>query len=262
MKQTILNSILCLLLLSIVFPDKIHKMIDDLVSGENRYSFNEMQLSIKENSSEYDKELILKGLLEINGEKSFTLFKNYIDNNENGIYANLAVSKIADYYYTEGLYDKSSKWYKKLLFNSKAIDNLIPSINYFINSLAVSGKLDSAKYYTKLLKNKFPNLNFNSEFYSRDNNSLENNEHSKKIYNENSYYVQIGLYERYSDATYNRSILLSSGFLSRIDEVLVDNQKLYTLRVGYYSDIQKAENIKRRIRSRLGLTDLEIMELK
>ena len=32
-----------------------------------------------------------------------------------------------------------------------------PSINYFINSLAVSGRLDSAKYYTKVLKNKYPN---------------------------------------------------------------------------------------------------------
>ena len=55
---------------------------------------------------------------------------------------------------------------------------------------------------------------------------------------------------------------MSSGFLSRIDEVLDDNRKLYALRVGYYSDIQKAENIKRRIRSRLGLTNLEIVGLK
>ena len=37
---------------------------------------------------------------------------------------------------------------------------------------------------------------------------------------------------------------------------------VYALRVGYYSDNQKAENIKRRIRSRLGLTNLEIIELK
>ena len=81
-------------------------------------------------------------------------------------------------------------------------------------------------------------------------------------YSQKNYYVQVGLYDRYSDATYNRSILLSSGFLSRIDEVLANSHTLYALRVGYYSDIQKAENIKRRIRSRLGLTNLEIIVLK
>ena len=103
---------------------------------------------------------------------------------------------------------------------------------------------------------RYPDLSFNSNFYS------SNNKSTKKQYTDKSYYVQVGLYDRYSDATYNRSILLSSGFLSRIDEVLLDNRTLYALRVGYYSDIQKAENIKRRIRSRLGLTNLEIIELK
>jgi len=262
LKQIILNNIQYLLLLSMIYPSQIDKIIDDFISGSNKYSFSEMEAQIKEHSSENHNMLILKGLLEIDGEKSLSFFKDYFENNKNGTYSNLALSRIADYYYTEGLYTQSSQWYKKLLFNSKSIDNLIPSINYFINSLAVSGKLDSAKYYTKLLKNKYPNLNFNSDFYSKKNNSEDSNKRSKQNYSKESYYVQVGLYERYSDATYNRSILLSSGFLSRIDEVLDDNRKLYALRVGYYSDIQKAENIKRRIRSRLGLTNLEIVGLK
>lgn len=261
MRQIILNNILYFLLFSVIISDDLDKMINDLISGENRYSFNELRLHTEQTSKGNDKALILKGLLEIDGEKSFTFFKNYIEKNKNGDYSNLALSRIADYYYTQGLYGKSSQWYKKLLFNSKPIDNLVPSINYFINSLKVSGKLDSAKYYTKLLENKYPDLSFNAKFYSKENNSSKIKK-NKKSYSEESYYVQIGLYERYSDATYNRSILLSSGFLSRIDEVLVDSRTLYALRVGYYSDIQKAENIKRRIRSRLGLTGLEIIELK
>ncbi len=261
MKQIILNNSLFLIFFSITFSNQVDKMINDLISGKTNNSFTDMRSQINDISFENDKELILRGLLEIEGEKSFNFFKDYIDKNNDGYYSSLALSKIADYYYTEGLYSKSSKWYKNLLFNSENVENLVPSINYFINSLAVIGKLDSAKYYSKLLKNKFPRLNFNSEFYL-DDNSLSNNNNSKGIYTDKSYYVQIGLYERYSDATYNRSVLLSSGFLSRIDEVFLDNDALYALRVGYYSDIQKAENIKRRIRSRLGLTDLEIMELK
>ena len=263
MKPIILNNILCFIFLSVVFSEQIDKMINNLLTGKNRYSFSEIRTQIQDIPSDGDKDLILKGLLEIDGEKSFNFFKDYIDKNKSGDYSSLALSRIADYYYTEGLYSKSSKWYKKLLFDSKSTENLVPSINYFINSLAVSGELDSAKYYTKVLKNKFPRLNFNSGFYLDENNSSDNNKSSNRgAYSEKSYYVEIGLYERYSDATYNRSVLLSSGFLSRIDEVLANEKTLYALRVGYYSDIQKAENIKRRIRSRLGLTNLEIMELK
>ena len=261
MKQIILHNILFFIFLSIAFSDQLDKIINDLISGKTNDSFTDLRFQIENISFENDKQLILKGLLEIEGEKSCIFFKDYIDRNKDGDYSSLALSKIAGYYYTEGLYNKSSKWYKKLLFNSENIEDLVPSVNYFINSLAVAGKLDSAKYYTKLLKNKFPRLNFNTEFYL-DDNSLSSNNKSKDIYSDKSYYVEIGLYERYSDATYNRSVLLSSGFLSRIDEVSIDNNTLYALRVGYYSNIQKAENIKRRIRSRLGLTNLEIMELK
>ena len=88
-----------------------------------------MKTKIGQVPLEDDKIFILEGLLEIDGEKSFTFFKNYIEKNKNGDYSNLALSRIADYYYTEGLYSKSSQWYKKLLFNSKSIDNLVPSIN-------------------------------------------------------------------------------------------------------------------------------------
>ena len=238
-------------------------MIDSLVNGKGTYSFSQMQSYVDNKSLKNDNKLILQGLLEVQGEKSISFFQDYIEKNKEGTYSALALSRIADYYYIEGLYTKSSQSYKRLLFNSKDVENVVPSINYFINSLSVSGKLDSAKYYTELLNEKYPKLKFNENFYS-ENSNLEEVKSKKKNYNlgEKNYYVQIGLYERYSDATYNRSILLSSGFLSRIDEVSDNNNRMYALRVGYYSDIQKAENIKRRIRSRLGLTDLEIIELK
>ena len=37
---------------------------------------------------------------------------------------------------------------------------------------------------------------------------------------------------------------------------------MYVLRVGYYKDRQTAENIKKRIRSRLGLSNLIVIEIK
>ncbi|MBI45252.1 MAG: hypothetical protein CMG66_03700 [Candidatus Marinimicrobia bacterium] len=264
MNQIILNNVIKIIFFSLLLSDQTDKMINSLIKGKGIYSFDQMKSYAENKSLKKDNKFILQGLLEIKGEKSVSYFETYIENNQEGPYSALALSKIADYYYTEGLYTKSSQSYQRLLFNFNDIENVVPTINYFINSLSVSGNLDSAKYYTELLNEKYPKLNFNQNFYSQ-NNSLEDTRLKKNSSNvsEGNYYVQIGLYKRYSDATYNRSILLSSGFLSRIDEILLDgNNKMYALRVGYYSDIKKAENIKRRIRSRLGLTELEIIELR
>ena len=142
--------------------------------------------------------------------------------------------------------------------NSK---NLEAGINYFLNSLSIVGKLDSAKYFSKILHDKYPHLKFNSQFYDDSNKNNINNKEKKTKIGVN-YSVEVALYETYAKAMSLKSILSSEGFLSRIDELFINNKKMYALRVGYYKDRQSAENIKKRIRSRLGLSNLIIVEIK
>ena len=59
------------------FLGPITKSFDDLISGKNKYSFDEIREKIKDIPEENDEKLILKGLLEIEGKKSFTFFKEY-----------------------------------------------------------------------------------------------------------------------------------------------------------------------------------------
>ena len=61
-----------------IYPSQIDKIIDDFISGRNKYSFTEMEAQTKENSLENHNMLILKGLVEINGEKSLSFFVNAV----------------------------------------------------------------------------------------------------------------------------------------------------------------------------------------
>ena len=248
---------------SFLYSNNINIMIDGILNGSNKNSNDEMLLQIDGmNSKNSPNLLILKGLIEPDGEKSYSYFKSYIDDSMDKKYSELAISKISEYYYIRGLYVKSSEWYKKIIMDYPDSDNLEPSINYFLNSLSVSGKLDSAKYYSKILHDKYPKLKFNSKFYNKDNSASTINKNKQKSGIGIHYSVEVALYETYSKAISVKNILSSEGFLSRIDEFPINNKKMYALRVGSYKDRQTAENIKRRIRSRLGLSNLIVIEIK
>ena len=250
------------LLYSFLYSNQVNIMIEEILSGKNKILGDEILLQIDSMDSKNDKNiLILKGLVESNGEKSYKYFKDYIDSNINNQYNEVAISKVSEYYYTSGLYIKSSEWYKKLIMNYPNSKNLEAGINYFLNSLSVVGKLDSAKYYSKILHDKYPNLKFNPQFYDGGNKNNINNKEKKTKIGVN-YSVEVALYETYAKAMSLKSILSSEGFLSRIDELFINNKKMYALRVGHYKDRQSAENIKKRIRSRLGLSNLIIIEIK
>ena len=245
-----------ILLLTFIYPNITDTIIDNIINGQNKYSNDEIFLKINDMNLNNDANiLILKGLIEPDGYKSYNHFKNYFDQSDKVEYRQLAISKISEYYYTSGLYVKSSKWYKKLITDYPNSKKLEPNINYFLNSLSISGKLDSAKYYSKLLHEKYPSLKFNPKFYDK------NVKNKKKTRIGVNYSVEVSLYETYSKATSVKSILSSEGFVARIDELLINEKKMYALRVGSYKNKKAAENIKKRIKSRLGLSNLIVIEI-
>ena len=57
-------------------------------------------------------------------------------------------------------------------------------------------------------------------------------------------------------------MLSSEGFLSEIHDIVINNKNIYSVRVGYYKEYQKADNIKKRIYSRLGITNLSVIKVE
>ena len=127
--------------------------IEDILDGNYNTNVND------NNINEHHK-VFLKGLVEIDGEKSKEYFLEYY-NSEDTIYREDAIMKIAEYFYSRGSYLQSSNWYKKITSNypeSKYIDT---AVNYYINSLVIVGKKDSAIFYSQLFNDKYKHLNFN-----------------------------------------------------------------------------------------------------
>ena len=107
-----------ILLYSFLYSNQVNVMIEEILSGKNNILDYEILLQIDSMDSKNDNNiLILKGLVESNGEKSYKYFKDYIESNIDNQYNEVAISKISEYYYTSGLYIQSSAWYKKLIIN-------------------------------------------------------------------------------------------------------------------------------------------------
>ena len=249
------------LLLSIVSPTQVNLMIDEVINRKNKYSHEEIIEFSKAESREVDL-LVLKGLIENDGELAHDYFKQYLENEPKGEYSELAKVKLGEYYYAKGSYLTASYWYKDVIMNYPESNHIKSVINYFLNSLSVSNQLDSAKYYTKFLENKYPMSNFNEKFHSNNNSFKNNNFSDKKINSKRDFSVEVGVYEYYSNAFNYKGLLSAEGFFSRIDEIFVNDKKMFTLRVGYFTTYEKAEMHKKRIYSRLGLSNLSIIKLE
>ena len=248
-------------LLSIVFPTQVNLMIDEVINRKNKYSHEEIIEFSKVKTGEVNL-LVLKGLIENDGESAHNYFKHYLDTEPEGEYSELAKVKLGEYYYAKGSYITASYWYKDVIMNYPESIYIKSVINYFLNSLSVSNQLDSAKYYTKFLENKYPMLNFNEKFHSNNNSFRNNNSSDKNINTKRDFSVEIGIYEYYSKAFNYKGLLSAEGFFSRIDEIVVNNNKMFSLRVGYFTTYEKAEMHKKRIYSRLGLSNLSIIKLE
>ena len=138
--------LLSLLLLSnfIFSNSKINEIIKLIEEGKYDFSNNSTLINMEGEGSNY-----LKGLIELNGEISKDYFLDYYNEYPNGDFSHDAVIKIAEYYYSNGLYKKSSEWYKKIPFKYPDSKHLNKSISYYLNSLVIMGKVDSAKFYTQ-----------------------------------------------------------------------------------------------------------------
>ena len=215
--------------------------------------------------SNIDESLYIKGLIELDGEKSKKYFIDFYSKYPDNKYADDSVVKVAEYYYSKGYYVRSSEWYKKIPINYPKSDYLEKSISYYLNSLIIIGESDSARYYTRKFKKQYPKIKFNNAF-------LKNYKEEKKIdivkekvvlYNETvKYSVQIGTYENYQTALSKKRMLSNEGFLGRIDEVNSNGRKLYSVRIGYYKKRISAEKEMSRIKSRLGIYDSIIINVR
>ena len=250
---------LFLLFSFIISNSPVNNIIESINNGT--YDFDTKNIGISE---KYSESLYIKGMTELDGEKSKDYFLDYFLKYPDNKYADDSAVKVAEYYYSKGYYIKSGKWYKKIPDQYPDSEFLDKSISYYLNSLMIVGESDSAKYYAKKYKKEYPKLKFNKNFIkeNKDKEITVNNNKNIIINSQSRYSVQIGSYENYQSALSKKRMLSIEGFLCRIDESNIKGKKLYSVRVGYYKKRLSAEKELNRIKSRLGIYDSIIIEVK
>jgi hypothetical protein len=193
--------------------------------------------------------------------------------------------KIAEFYYTNGSYVKSSDWVKKInLYYSKS-EHVHRSLNLYIRTLVLTGKEDTARLFMETFKNKYPNIKLDKHPDLRDKEELAENsgdkEESKpkekskilkavedmknkiiapKRDKRDHFSIQIGAYGSYENAGKVRDELIELGFNTRIDIIHLStkDKDLYAVREGYFRSKEYAKNTQKKIKSRSGHTSIVI----
>ena len=261
---------------------ELDNLIKEVYSGKTEDAINAMP-RLKKEFSELPSLIFLDALIDEDIEGSIEKYKIFFKYYESSEYADDAIMKISEYYYTKGLYVESSRWLKKINLyypNSEHIDR---SLNLYLRTLALSGKQDTAKQYLQTFKKKYPEVsfdkyledNFEKEIaniketvINKDNNvlmqavedlkkSLTPKQRNKKKYH---YSIQVGAYSDMENAVDVRDELLSLIFNTRIDIIYLStkNKNLYAVREGYFKSKEYAKGTQKKIRSRTGYNSIVV----
>ena len=279
------NSIIfyAFILFTLVYSQsELDNLIKEVYSGKTENAINAMP-RLKKEFSELPSLIFLDALIDEDIEGSIEKYKIFFKYYESSEYADDAIMKISEYYYTKGLYVESSRWLKKINLyypNSEHIDR---SLNLYLRTLALSGKQDTAKQYLQTFKKKYPEVsfdkyledNFEKEIANtqeivnnKDNNvlmqavedlkkSLTPKQKNKKKYH---YSIQVGAYSDMENAVDVRDELLSLNFNTRIDIIYLStkNKNLYAVREGYFKSKEYAKGTQKKIRSRTGYNSIVV----
>jgi len=261
---------------------ELDNLIKEVYSGKTENAINAMP-RLKKEFSELPSLIFLDALIDEDIERSIEKYKIFFKYYESSEYADDAIMKISEYYYTKGLYVESSRWLKKINLyypNSEHIDR---SLNLYLRTLALSGRQDTAKQYLQTFKKKYPEVSFDKYLEdnfeketanieetvnNKDNNvfmqavedlkkSLTPKQKNKKKYH---FSIQVGAYSDMGNAVDVRDELLSLNFNTRIDIIYLStkNKNLYAVREGYFKSKEYAKGTQKKIRSRTGYNSIVV----
>lgn len=130
----------------------------------------EVQKSIPYLSSQYPDHpfiLYLKAAINTNGEEAIEQFKMIIKDDPGSIASELAIMKLGEYLYSQGLYTQASEQLKIIPLYYPESKNIERAVKLMKKSYLATGEQDSIDLYIKLFSKKYPQLNFTDyDYYS------------------------------------------------------------------------------------------------
>ena len=196
--------------------------------------------------------LYLRGLTEVDGDKSMEFYKRLYTLDPNHEYADNAAMKIGEYYYSKGLYVQAADWLRKMPVYYPRSEQSQNAVDLFLKSLIIAGKKDTAMFYLKIIKNQIPDIIINEDYIQM----LNEKEIKETPINipeilGNSFYLQIGVYKDYRNARKVRDVLNLKGFDAKIEHIKLNGKRMYIVVEGRYPTVKIAENTGKNIKKSL-----------
>ena len=282
-------SILSVLLFSFLYSQsEVDALIQEVYAG-NLNNALESIYELKREFPENPSVMFLDALLNENPEEAIKKFKKIYNLYEDSKYADDAVMKIAEFYYTNGSYVKSSEWVKKINLYYSNSEHIDRSLNLYVRTLVLTGKEDTARLFMETFKRKYPDIELDkhpkleledialqkkkdnqklseelSETVKEKNKILKAVEDIKnaitaaKRNKKDNFSIQVGAYGNHDNASKVRDELIELGFSTRIDVIHLKtkNKDLYAVREGYFRSKEFASNTQKKIKSRAGYNSI------
>jgi len=287
-----------LILFSYSYSQKdIYTHIDNVKNGDPDKAFIALSDFLASSPNNPDV-IFLDALLDADSEESIKKFKKIANNYSSSKYADESVMKIGEYYYSLGSYIQASNWLIKIPKYYSNSDYLENSIKLYLNALIVAGIQDTAIYYAKVFRKRFPKKNIEgklseildmdfenrketdkkkSNLFSKVKDSFKNlsNEDIDTILESNNqpdntfkvplnnFSLQFGAFGLYENAQKQKKYLSSLGYSVRIDTIIKsDSIKLYVVKLGNFESRVEASRLGDKIKSRFQLDYIVIEKNK
>ena len=280
--------LIVILFLSITFSQSnVDDLILDVYAGNIITALEELP-RLKKKFPEDPAVIYLDALLNKDYEKSIEKYKMIYNLYEDSEYADDAIMKLAEFYYTNGSYVKSSEWLKKINLYYPTSKHRNRSVDLYLRTLMLTGKQDTAQIYLDVFKKKYPDLYLDETLESRitfikdskegnnkviatekkeDKKTKEKNKLLKAVEDlknnigsivtvdrKDHFSIQVGVYSNMDNAINVKDDLKELNFNPRIDVIYLKtkDKNLYAVREGYFKSKQFAKNTQKKIKSRAG----------
>ena len=194
--------------------------------------------------------LFLAGVLSMDGNKSYNIYKELLENFPDSKYAPDAAVKIGEYYYSLGLYSQAGTQLSKIPRIHSNYPDIERVAELMVSSFNAIGEEDSAKYYSSIYKSMFPNLELDKfDNVNKFQDKVRKNERGVK----KPYIIQVGAFGNISNAERMRLQISQIGYDVEISEVQINGRGLHAVRVVRYETKSEAEKVGRLVKKKLGI---------
>ncbi len=258
------SAVLCrqLLLLTLSVSLLCSQTIDEWIALAERGQLDNVRDHLSDIRQHYGTDpglIYLSALLEEDGAGAVDQYRDLCDQYPGNPYCHRALLKIAEFYYTSGLYIKSGDWLKKYLRKGPQDKDKKRALKLLERSMTISGNADSVSYYRDLFSGHSPDekLPVAEPVVPPPNGE---NKMQPIVSGKGDYAVQVGLFSSIENAGKQLNRLQEKGFAGRISISIKNGKALHAVIIGPYATDADAREISKKIKSGLGLDSFVIKE--